>query len=71
MVAPVRCCWRSRPAMSVRSSKAAAGRWGEVCGVKGIHKDDGVAVVRAWQAWTGAPCSTVAHGVVVAAGAFG
>ena len=50
MVAPVRWCWCSWPAVSARSSKAAPpGRRGEVCGAGGIRKDDGVAVVRAWQ----------------------
>ena len=50
MVDPVRWYWRSRPAVSLRSSKAAppaAGR--EVRGAGGICKDDGVVVVRAWQ----------------------
>ena len=50
MVTPVRWFWRGRPAVSVRSSKAAPpGRLPEVPCAGGIRKDDGVAVVRAWQ----------------------
>ena len=50
MVAPVRWCWRSRPAVSIRSSKAAPpGCCCEVGGAGGFRKDDVVAVVRARQ----------------------
>ena len=51
MVAPVRWCWCSRPAASVCNSKAAPpSSWGEVPGAGNIRKNDGVAVVQAWQA---------------------
>ena len=51
MVAPVRWCWCSRPLASVRNSRGAPpGCWGEARGAGGIPKNDGVAVVRAWQA---------------------
>ena len=75
MVAPVRWCWCSRPVASILNFKAApTSCWGEACGARGIRKNDGVAVVRAWQAarrpWLvgveRVPCSVVAHSVVVA-----
>ena len=51
MVAPVKWCWCSWPAVSVRNSEAAPpGRWGEAPGAGNISKNDGVAVVRAWHA---------------------
>ena len=51
MVARVRWCWCSRPVVSVLNSKAAPPScWGEACGAGGIRKNDGVAVIRAWQA---------------------
>ena len=75
MESPVRWCWRSRPAASVRSSKAAPPAAGvrfvvpeastkmTVLRLSGHGRRHGVV---SWYAWTRAPCSVEAHGVVSA-----
>ena len=75
MVAPVRSCWCSRPAASVRSARAAkpparvrfavpeASAKTTLLPSSGQGRRHGVV---GCQAWKRAPCSVVAHGVVVA-----